>query len=181
MLISSQRMPSGAKTRGLKTLHGWELLDWITCILLTTPTILEAGWMSILRDVVTDFYSETLDNSSSFFLSDTALNNYFTYAQQTHAGYVTFGQERKSFGFKAGLRLEQTITDAELVTTGDKFDNDYLSLFPSLHISKKFSPVKQMQLSYSRRINRPQLEFAQSVSKLFRSLYPSGWKPFLTS
>lgn len=125
---------------------------------VTDSITVEAGWMTILRDVITDFQSESYLPGMSGFTSDTALNNQFYYSQQTHAAYVTFGQQLKKFGYKIGLRLEQTLTDAELVTTREHFDNDYLSLFPSIHISRKFSPVQELQASYSRRINRPQLE-----------------------
>lgn len=137
---------------------------WITTIRtdyvlpINDSTSFEAGTMSRLDDVVTIFNAEYYDPLSAAYLPDTNLNNQFDFSQQTHAAYATFGQERGAFGFKLGLRLEQTITDARLVNTEETFRNEYLSLFPTAHFSKNWSKQRQVMLSYSRRINRPQLE-----------------------
>lgn len=120
-------------------------------------TSLEAGIHSTTRLTGSDIYSENLDWSTNQFVPDTNMNNEFQYNQQVFAAYTTFGQQRGKFGYKLGVRVEQTNTDSELITTQEKFTNDYFSIFPSGHLSYKLKQVNEFQLSYSRRINRPDL------------------------
>ena len=55
-----------------------------------------------------------------------------------------------------GLRIESSKYDGTLVTTGQKFSNEYpFSLFPSAFATYKLSAKEDMQLNYSRKINRP--------------------------
>jgi len=70
-------------------------------------------------------YSETLSPTLDVFQPDTTINNDFQYDQQTYAIYNTFGHEIEKFSYKAGLRLEQTFTNANLVNTNENFSNDY--------------------------------------------------------
>lgn len=73
-----------------------------------------------------------------------------------YAAYVTFGQAIKDFGYKIGLRAESSDYKGELLNTGQKFKNDYpISLFPSVFLSQKLKNRQELQLSYTRRINRP--------------------------
>jgi iron complex outermembrane receptor protein len=83
------------------------------------------------------------------------LNNDFRYAENIHSVYGIVGQQFDRLGYQLGLRVEQTFTTSELITTLDTFENDYFSLFPSAFLTYKLSQASQLQLNYSRRINRP--------------------------
>jgi outer membrane receptor protein involved in Fe transport len=73
-----------------------------------------------------------------------------------YAAYVTFSNSMKNFAYKAGLRAESSDYSGELKNTGQKFSNNYpVSLFPSLFLTQKLQHNQQLQMSYSRRINRP--------------------------
>ncbi|MEO1713833.1 MAG: outer membrane beta-barrel family protein, partial [Bacteroidota bacterium] len=50
---------------------------------------------------------------------------------------------------------EQAFTNFELISSGDNFINNYFLLFPSASITRNLSNNRQIQLSYSRRVNRP--------------------------
>ena len=54
-----------------------------------------------------------------------------------------------------GLRAEISDVKSDLKRTNEVFKQDYLNLFPSAFFTYKFDKTKQLQLSYSRRINRP--------------------------
>jgi outer membrane receptor protein involved in Fe transport len=107
---------------------------------------LEVGYKSIFRFTDGDFNS-SIDE----------LDNQFLFDEQIHAVYSTYAHPvTSSFSVKAGLRLEQAVTDSELVNTGETFDKNYFSWFPSLSLSQKLKNDKgSLSLSYSRRINRP--------------------------
>jgi len=86
---------------------------------------------------------------------DTSKSNHFIYDETIHAAYVSYGKTFKKTDYLVGLRLEQTNTNGEQITTGEKFSRSYLYLFPSIFINHKISDNHQISLSYSRRIDRP--------------------------
>ncbi|AIM37196.1 hypothetical protein KO02_11215 [Sphingobacterium sp. ML3W] len=74
-----------------------------------------------------------------------------------YAAYVSLGGNLKDWvSYKIGVRAESSTYDGELLNTNEKFHNRYpLSLFPSLFLSKKLSEKDQVQMSVTRRVNRP--------------------------
>lgn len=116
---------------------------------------LEAGYKSIIRDINNDFTSESFDEFADAFVLDTFLNNNFFYKERIHAVYTTVGQQFKRIGYQAGVRAEQTYTTAELINTNEEFVNNYFNFFPSGFLTYKMTESQQLQLNYSRRINRP--------------------------
>ena len=96
--------------------------------------------------------------NSNFFkgLPQLTLNNNYQFNDAVYAGYVTFSQQLKKLSYQLGLRAESSNYDGNLITAGQKFSTDYpLSLFPSAFISYKLNDKQDMQLNYSRKINRP--------------------------
>src|SRR6187549_408778 len=72
------------------------------------------------------------------------------------AAYTTYTNQLKSFGYQLGLRVESSGYDGELMKTGEKFSNSFpISLFPSVFLSQKLKKEQELQLNYTRRINRP--------------------------
>lgn len=74
-----------------------------------------------------------------------------------YAAYASLGGNLNDWlSYKVGLRAENSTYDAELINTNQKFHNRYpLSLFPSLFLSKKLTEKDQLQMSVTRRVNRP--------------------------
>lgn len=118
---------------------------------------LEAGFHFTGRGIANDFYSETNTNGGTF-VPSVALNNQFEHKQDVYASYLILGRQYKKLGVQAGLRLESTQIDAKLITTDESFKQDYLTLFPSAHFSYQLKKMDELQLSYSRRINRPEVQ-----------------------
>lgn len=115
----------------------------------------EIGAKSIMRNIASDFNSESYSYGLSDFTADTSLNNNFKYSEKIYAAYSILSGSIKKFGYQLGLRAELANTLSYLVTTEEKYSNDYFNLFPSVHFSRKFKKEQEAQLSYSRRINRP--------------------------
>ena len=74
-----------------------------------------------------------------------------------YAAYASLGGNLKDWvSYKVGLRVENSTYDGELINTNQKFHNSYpVSLFPSLFLSKKLTEKDQLQMSVTRRVNRP--------------------------
>ncbi|WP_316737449.1 TonB-dependent receptor domain-containing protein [Pedobacter aquatilis] len=86
---------------------------------------------------------------------DAASSNYFVYKEQIHAAYVNLNQEFKKINIQLGLRGEYTNTLGNQVTTNTTFKRNYFQLFPNLAISKPIGENNQVQLAFSRRVQRP--------------------------
>lgn len=74
-----------------------------------------------------------------------------------YAAYASLGGDLRDWvSYKVGMRVENSTYDGELINTNQKFHNKYpLSLFPSLFLSKKLTEKDQLQMSVTRRVNRP--------------------------
>lgn len=84
-----------------------------------------------------------------------ATNNYQN-DNNVYAAYVSVTSKIKNFGYQVGLRAERSDYTGELTNTGEQFSNKYpISLFPSLFLSQKLKKQQELQLSITRRINRP--------------------------
>ena len=115
---------------------------------------LELGTRGTYRFSGNAFLAENLQDQG--FVYDSTRSNNFEYNEQIYAVYGTYGyQFNEKFGIQAGLRFEQTFMRSRLVTTGDNFENDYFSWFPSLHFTYKQSLKHAFQFALSRRIERP--------------------------
>lgn len=82
-------------------------------------------------------------------------NNHFKYKENINAAYISASKEFKQFSAQAGLRVEQTITDANLITLNEQTKRNYVNFFPSIFLSKDFKNNKRISISYSRRVERP--------------------------
>jgi len=116
---------------------------------------LEFGYQGNYRQEDSDFTLEDFFEPQADWLLNDTVSNDFQYDEQVHAIYGTYGGGLKGFTYLLGLRVEQAFTDAFQVTNQETFENDYLNFFPSASISRKLPGNHQLQISFSRRINRP--------------------------
>lgn len=116
---------------------------------------LETGGQFLRDDVGNDFTVSNFDGT--VFVTDPALTNVFNWDQRVSAAYATYGREVGKFGFKGGLRLENTRVETLLETTNEANDQNYTNLFPSGHVSYKLNDEISFQAGYSRRIFRPRM------------------------
>ncbi len=82
--------------------------------------------------------------------------NHFMYKENINAAYVNFSKDlNKKWSAQLGLRLENTSSKGEQLTTGESFKRDYTDLFPTAYLSYKMNDKNQFGLNYGRRIQRP--------------------------
>ena len=68
------------------------------------------------------------------------------------------GRTRTRSGCSASLAEwgeEQAFIRSDLVTRDSIIFNEYITVYPTLHLAYKFSEAAELQLNYSRRVNRP--------------------------
>jgi outer membrane receptor protein involved in Fe transport len=114
---------------------------------------LELGAKTTLRTMGDDYIAGQMSNGS--IVSDVALSNEFIYTENVYAAYAQFGGEIGKFSYQTGLRGELADINSELVTTGEKYPREYFSLYPSVFLLQKINKDNEINLNYSRRVNRP--------------------------
>lgn len=87
---------------------------------------------------------------------DPTRSNVFRFDQQVHAIYATYERPVGDLTVLSGLRVEATRIDLDQVTQGQRDENNYVRLYPSLHLGYRLDDVQQLTVSYSRRVQRPQ-------------------------
>lgn len=126
---------------------------------LTKTIKLEAGLKLNNRNSNSDYdvYDLIEAGGNPDTIHNNLLSSDYKYDEKIYAGYVQFSQKFKKFGYQVGLRAEQYTYSGEIPSEGETFEpnNGTLGLFPSAYLTYKFSQKDQLQLNYSRRINRP--------------------------
>ncbi len=120
-----------------------------------TTMRLETGYKFTLRDMDQNYTLQNYIDSNSEWRNNPLLSNHFAYKEQVHALYLIYSKILKKFSFQLGVRAEFTQTNVNQITLNKTFNNNYLDFFPSLHTTYKLGKQNEIQLSYSRRINRP--------------------------
>ncbi|MEO5893285.1 MAG: TonB-dependent receptor [Ferruginibacter sp.] len=117
---------------------------------------LEAGVRTAIRSRVNNNSNYVYDdNLQEYVVIPSAVSNYKN-TDNVYAGYTTLSSAYKDFTYKVGLRAESSSYKGELLNTGEKFSNKYaISLFPSVFLSQKLGNKQDLQVSFTRRINRP--------------------------
>jgi ferric enterobactin receptor len=94
---------------------------------------------------------------SDIYKNISAASTNYDSKNSVYAAYISVsGKVKNAFSYKTGLRAESSAYEGKLLNTGDKFSNNYpLSLFPSIFLSKDLTKTDQLQVSLTRRVNRP--------------------------
>lgn len=117
--------------------------------------VLEAGAQYVFNDVSNDFAVDSVINNTEVPVPE--LTNIFEYDQGVLGVYGTAGYDGDKWGYKLGLRVENTALKTLLRETNEANDQNYTNFFPTAHLSFKFNKQYSLQAGYSRRIYRPRL------------------------
>lgn len=114
---------------------------------------IEAGIKSsyVIADNDLRFYNRSQGSD----VYDSTKSNHFIYQENINAAYVNLSKDWKNWSTQLGLRCEHTHVTGTQVVYNSRFDTNYVQLFPSAFVSYKISEKHSMELSYSRRIQRP--------------------------
>jgi outer membrane receptor protein involved in Fe transport len=120
---------------------------------------LEAGYQLRYEAENTDYHYDEFDHNLNSWVNFEDRNNNFELMRNIQAAYAIFGTATRIVDFQVGLRAEYT----DRVLTQRALDEKYvihrIDFFPSAYLTKKLPFEQQLQLSYSRRINRPRTFF----------------------
>jgi iron complex outermembrane receptor protein len=116
----------------------------------------EAGFKTSFVQTDNDAQYSNLNASTGNYETDLNRSNHFLYKENINALYANLVKQLdKKWSAQFGLRLENTNSNGNQLTTGQKFDRDYTQLFPTVYVGYAASAKNQFAVSYGRRIDRP--------------------------
>ncbi len=115
----------------------------------------ETGARVTLREIEND-YQLSNEADDGTFTPDPDFDSRFLFTENVYAAYGIYNDAwGEKITYQLGLRAEMTDLTTE-VGFGDSINRRvYTNLFPSAFFTYSFSPLADLQLSYSRRISRP--------------------------
>jgi hypothetical protein len=124
----------------------------------------EAGFKSYYKNSLSSNSTYAATGSTETYTRDSIMSNRYIIDDVINAAYVNYSAKGLwDIGYQAGLRFEQSYYAGNIVDKNQKFSYNYpssssnilKSLFPALYFSKKLKRSQELQLNFSRKINRP--------------------------
>ncbi|MNK44545.1 hypothetical protein D3C87_632830 [compost metagenome] len=144
---------------------------------LSKTVKLEAGVKSSWVKTDNDLQAEEFVNNN--WQNDVRRSNQFVYDENVNAAYTNINKQFKNTSVQLGLRMEQTNSKGNLITTNTVVKRSYWDFFPTLFVQQNLSKNNQLGFSYSRRIDRPSYDALNPfIYYLDQYTYSKG-NPFL--
>ncbi len=113
----------------------------------------EGGFQSTFRTIMDNYKVSEIINSLE--IPDSNFTSNFEYHEIIHGIYADFGSKVMQFSYQVGMRVEHSNITSGL-GLGDKTKtSQYANFFPSAFVGYDFENQSGIQLSYSRRTERP--------------------------
>lgn len=115
---------------------------------------LETGLKLESRTIGNDYAVSERDSLGDY-VAIAEFTNRFEYKENILAAYLLFGNDAGRYSYQVGLRAEYSDINTLLKETNESNSQNYFDFFPSAHFTWKLTEKDNLQLSYSRRIRRP--------------------------
>ncbi|MFC3559178.1 outer membrane beta-barrel family protein [Pedobacter jamesrossensis] len=119
---------------------------------------IEGGIKGILRDNNSNFEYLGLNNATGNYEIDPARTNIFNNNQDVIGAYNSYSYNLTNWGFKAGVRIEETFVKADFISNASNVNSDYFNIIPSFSVNRKFKDQSNLNFGYTQRIERPGID-----------------------
>lgn len=137
-----------------------------------------AGFKSSYVKTSNDFNYSVTDQTGT-----QSAGNVFDYTENINAAYFNYSRNLKKINFQFGLRMENTISDGELLdnnqTDNQRVKRNYTDFFPSGGITYTANDNNSFALIYSRRIERPSYQSLNPFVNRLDQFTGNRGNPFL--
>ena len=116
---------------------------------------IEAGALLQLYVDGSDYLFQNWNPTSESWIDNDLLSNDLLLKRTIYAGYGIWSGTISKITYSLGLRGEYTDRRVDQKTMDEQFDRTYMNLFPSGSASLQLPLEQSLQISFSRRINRP--------------------------
>lgn len=118
---------------------------------------IETGYKVSYRSVGEDYGFYEGNDTMPLTLDKTRSNN-FVFSEWINAAYFIYSTSFwDKLKVQAGVRGEIANTTSDLKSSGEVHKRNYYNLFPSVHVRYDITKEHSLQLSYSRRVSRPNI------------------------
>ncbi|KQB39544.1 TonB-dependent receptor domain-containing protein [Flavobacterium aquidurense] len=149
---------------------------------VSDKSIVETGYKGTFRFFNSDF--ESADMTNGEYVINPLASNGFKFNEQINAVYGLLNsfigdKENPKWKYNLGLRAENVSNTGATKNNSDRFNNDYLKLFPSASLQLNLKGDEFVKIGYSKRINRPDLDDLNPFIDITDALNPHGGNPYL--
>ncbi len=123
----------------------------------------EAGYAWRLDDNTEKYQYESFDTANNTWIEDESYNMDYDFYHSIHAIYATWFKEFNKISAKAGMRMENTVRTIDPKASNLSYDYERFDVYPSFYLTYHFNKNQQIQLNYSKRVNRPRTWFLNPV------------------
>ncbi|MFT0716645.1 TonB-dependent receptor domain-containing protein [Flagellimonas lutimaris] len=102
----------------------------------------------------------------------------FVYDMDIYSAYATFGQSYEKWSYQMGVRIEDVQVKAD-TNAVRAFTDKYTEIYPSGFVTYKPNEKDQLQISYSRRVDRPGLQQVNPIREFATPLLSAFGNPNL--
>lgn len=138
---------------------------------------LEVGLESRIFETDVDYSSTGLSFSSNSDLIPTPSTK-FVYGMDIYSAYATLSQNREKWSYQIGARIEDVQVKAD-TNRIRAFTDKYTQVYPSAFFTYRPNEKDQLQVSYSRRVDRPGLQQVNPIREWATPLISSFGNPSL--
>jgi len=122
---------------------------------ISEKSTIEAGYQGRFKNVASEYSKDNYLYASNVWNKDAMFDNGMDFTQNIQSLYFTISGKVLGINAKAGLRTEYTDRRLNIDANYGNYSLDLFDFVPTLHLSKKLGEKREIQASYSRRINRP--------------------------
>lgn len=124
----------------------------------------EAGIKSFYKNSVSENNTSNAVSNQDNYTRDSIMSNRYVIDDMINAAYVNYNDKIFwDISYQAGLRFEQSYYKGNITDKKQSFSYNYpsspddilKSLFPGIYFSKKLKKSQEVQVNFSRKINRP--------------------------
>lgn len=117
---------------------------------------IETGVRAAMRRNRNDNSNARFDPADGEWVPSFSLTDHYKFSDDVYAAYGTLSRQQAKWSYQVGLRAESSIYSGALTDRDSSFTIAYpISLFPSAFLTRKLAENSQLQLAYTRRVNRP--------------------------
>jgi outer membrane receptor protein involved in Fe transport len=110
---------------------------------------------------------------------DSLRSNVFMFTEDVYAAYANYSTSINKWSFSGGLRFEYVETNPQVESDTLSYFNRYSSIYPSAAITRNIRQGEDIQLTYSKRVNRPGFHALSPFIDYTNSPNLRGGNPYL--
>jgi hypothetical protein len=149
---------------------------------ISPRSLLEFGYKGIARFTNADFQNQFFSDGQ--YIKNPRSSNIFDFKEQIHAGYFQLSScigplDSAKWKYDIGVRVEQVYNQGKGASNNLFVKRNYFNLFPAYNLSYHLNKSDYVKMSFSRRIDRPDLEDLNPFVDITDSLNQHGGNPYL--